>query len=216
MPPDSSARIHLIDVALPLFGEQGLHGTSTRDIAAAAGKPMSAITYHFGGKDGLYRACAEHIGTTIGGFVGATLNAQADRGLPHERRQARADIGELVIAMSQSILRTETAHFARFIMREQQAPTEAFDIIYSGVMGRMLERTAALIAIIGAPDMDVIGARVRALAIMGQVLIFRVAQAGVLRLTGWTEIGDAERELIGRVIEDHIDAILDRIEGKQA
>src|SRR3546814_893958 len=41
----------LLRCALELFGRHGFDGTRTRAIAAAAGKPMSAITYHFGGKE---------------------------------------------------------------------------------------------------------------------------------------------------------------------
>ena len=43
------------------FGSKGLDGASTRGIAEAAGTAMSSITYHFGGKEGLYLAAAEHI-----------------------------------------------------------------------------------------------------------------------------------------------------------
>ncbi len=213
---DSQTAHLVINAALPLFGARGLDGTSTREIAAAAGKPMSAITYHFGGKDGLYRACATHIGDTIGGFVAATLDAHAARANPADKAQARADIRELIAIMIQSVLRPEMAHFARFIMREQQEPTEAFEIIYSGMMGRMLARTAALIEVISAPPMPPMEAKVRALAIMGQVLVFRVAHAGALRLTGWTVIGDSERSMIARIVDQQIDAILDGLEGDNA
>src|SRR3546814_97932 len=50
----------LLRCALDLFGRHGFDGTRTRDIAAAAGKPMSAITYHFGGTEEIGRAsCRE-------------------------------------------------------------------------------------------------------------------------------------------------------------
>ena len=44
---------------------------------------------------------------------------------------------------------------------------------------------------------------------MGQVLVFRVAQALVLRRMDWKAIGEAERARIKRVVADHINAILD-------
>ncbi len=216
MPPESSPRTQLIEVALPLFGERGLEGASTRDIAAAAGKPMSAITYHFGGKDALYLACAEHISETIGGFIGAALDGQEGASTPLTKAQARADIRSNMALMIHSVLRPETEHFARFIMREQQEPTAAFDVIYSGMMGRMLTRLAARIEILGAPRIDALEARVRALAIMGQVLVFRVARAAVLRLTGWTGVDEPERAMIQRIIDDQIESILDRLEREEA
>lgn len=51
------ARQRLLDEALRLFSEQGFAQTSTRAIAQAAGMNISAISYYFGDKQGLYR-CA--------------------------------------------------------------------------------------------------------------------------------------------------------------
>ena len=51
----------LLDIAISEFGAKGLEGASTRGIAAAAGTAMSSITYHYGGKEGLYLAAADRI-----------------------------------------------------------------------------------------------------------------------------------------------------------
>src|SRR3546814_18833460 len=55
----------LLRCALDLFGRHGFDGTSTRAIAAAAGKPMSAITYHFGGQEELYVAASRYLSARI-------------------------------------------------------------------------------------------------------------------------------------------------------
>ena len=47
--------------ALRGFGEKGFAATSVREIAALAGTNIASISYHFGGKEGLRDACAEHI-----------------------------------------------------------------------------------------------------------------------------------------------------------
>jgi len=51
------ARERLLGEAVLLFAEQGFARTSTRTIAQAAGVNISAISYYFGDKQGLYR-CA--------------------------------------------------------------------------------------------------------------------------------------------------------------
>jgi TetR/AcrR family transcriptional regulator, regulator of cefoperazone and chloramphenicol sensitivity len=205
----------LIEAALPIFGLRGLDGASTRDVARSAGKPMSAITYHFGGKEGLYLACARHIGQTIGGFVGTALE-DTDKGAPVSVADARANIAMLFGVLIQALNRSETAVFAQFIMREQQEPTEAFDIIYSGMMGRVLARLVSLMTIVADGRSSDIEIRVRVIALMGQVMAFRTARAATLRLTGWRDVGEEERVLIGTVIQSHLAAILNSLEQEHA
>ena len=58
--PDAT-RERILDAALDLFGERGLTGTTVRDIALRAKVNVAAISYHFGGKDELYRAVATSV-----------------------------------------------------------------------------------------------------------------------------------------------------------
>lgn len=52
----AESRARLVRIALRLFAEQGFQRTSTREIAEAAQVNISAISYYFGDKAGLYRA----------------------------------------------------------------------------------------------------------------------------------------------------------------
>lgn len=52
----------ILDVAKKYFCEKGYEGTSVRDICKDAGANVSAIKYHFGGKENLYRECFIHYG----------------------------------------------------------------------------------------------------------------------------------------------------------
>lgn len=60
-PKGSETRLRIIEVAISLFGKEGYARTSTRAIASAAGVNAPALQYYFGGKDGLYLACATYI-----------------------------------------------------------------------------------------------------------------------------------------------------------
>ena len=55
-PPSDSTRHALLEAATSAFAEHGYAGGSVRAITRAAGANQAAITYHFGGKDELYRA----------------------------------------------------------------------------------------------------------------------------------------------------------------
>src|SRR3954451_19636570 len=70
----------LLDTAIDHFGRMGIEGASTRAIAAAAGTTMSSITYHYGGKQGLYLAAARHIADQMGERMAPALAAAGTRG----------------------------------------------------------------------------------------------------------------------------------------
>lgn len=48
-------RAALIEAAAAIFAEKGFEAGSIRSITQRAGANIAAVTYHFGGKDGLYR-----------------------------------------------------------------------------------------------------------------------------------------------------------------
>jgi TetR/AcrR family transcriptional regulator, regulator of cefoperazone and chloramphenicol sensitivity len=97
-----------------------------------------------------------------------------------------------------------------FIMREQMNPTEAFERIYAGAMGR---DTRAIVDLICAATgvQDIYAARLAAISLVGQVLVVKAARATCRKLL--------ERErLTPTIIDDYaarvaanIDAILDRM-----
>ena len=47
-------RTKILSAAPPLFARHGMNGVSIRTLASAAGVNLSMISYHFGGKEGLY------------------------------------------------------------------------------------------------------------------------------------------------------------------
>lgn len=213
----SSTDSRLLDVAVDHFGRLGLEGTSTRAIARDADTLMSSITYHFGGKEGLYLAAADHIAATMHAQIGPMLDRAAllcgDDG---DVTAARAAIQALVSGMMLSMLDDETAAMSRFIVREQADPTEAFARIYGGVMGQMMDRLSALVARVAGGRLTDAEARVRAMTLVGQVLVFRVARATVMTGMAWAAIGPDETSLILRTVAANLDAILDQLQAGDA
>lgn len=58
-PADASGRQRLMDAAVIEFSEKGFEGTSVLAIAGRAGVKQPLLNYHFGGKEGLWRAVVE-------------------------------------------------------------------------------------------------------------------------------------------------------------
>jgi len=62
---DKDAKNRLIEAAMPLFPAKGYAGVSIREIAEAAHVNSAAISYYFGGKEGLYEAVLDFLFSQI-------------------------------------------------------------------------------------------------------------------------------------------------------
>lgn len=170
----------LIATAIDHFGKLGFEGASTRDIAKESGTAMSSITYHFGGKEGLYLAVADHIADRIRDIQGTfidTLRVQ----MPASPAAAIATVQAILERFAMMMVMPETEAWARFIMREQSNPTEAFERIYKGVMGNLIGLLLDLIAI-ARPDLPDARRRAMAVHLFSQTMVLRVARASVGRI----------------------------------
>jgi AcrR family transcriptional regulator len=169
----------LLDTAIDQFGRLGFEGASTRDIARASGTAMSSITYHFGGKQGLYLAAAEHIAASIRNLQGEAVAraVAAGRESPEAAIEALATVLD---GLAQMMLRPETEAWSRFIIREQQFPTEAFDVLFTRAMQPVLD---AFVQLIGRARPDLAHREIVAMAILlfGQAMVLRAGRAAVCR-----------------------------------
>ena len=205
--PADRTRAALIHAALQLFGRQGFEGTSTRQIAALAKANIGSIAYHFGGKEGLRAACANHIVETIGSVAGAAM-AEAT-GDMHGPEAARARLSTTLEAMVGFIVaRPEAGEFVQFVMRELSQPSEALDIIYDGVFEPVHQRLCGIWAEASGEDAESERTRITIFTLIGQVVYFRIARAAVMRRMGWDHVGPAEAANIVSVVGDNIEAIL--------
>ena len=94
----------LLDVAVDHFGRLGLDGASTRAIARDSDTQMSSITYHFGGKDGLYLATADHIAGFMRSRIApildhATTLCEEEGDIPAARGAIHAMVGGIAYFM---------------------------------------------------------------------------------------------------------------------
>jgi AcrR family transcriptional regulator len=77
----STKQIKILDAAETIFVQRGFHGASLRDIAKEASVPLALLSYHFGSKDGLFRAVIERRApTNAAGMRAALREAQKVRG----------------------------------------------------------------------------------------------------------------------------------------
>ena len=203
----------LIEVAIDLFGRDGMNAVGTRAIAEAARTQMSAITYHFGGKEALYLACAQHITADMRERIAPLLElarrACTESGGPSEARDAiLAMLGGFVGIM----MNDDIAPAVRFIVREQMNPTPAFAILFEGGMQPVVERMDQLLQRIARHRLTHDQVRIHAVALVGQVLAFRFARATLMRATGWETVGLSEIDAVRAIVVAHANAILSDLE----
>src|SRR5882724_2278158 len=173
-------RERVLDAALDLFGERGLTGTTVRDIAARAKVNVAAISYHFGGKDELYREVARMVIGSIEARVRGRVGHLLDKP-PTDAKGALAALENLAATMIDVIVGPEEMRrVARFIIREQMQPTFAFEILF-GVMGRLHGVATQLMALATGRPPESREAKLRVFLMIGQVLFLRIAEAAVLR-----------------------------------
>lgn len=189
----------LVRAAMEIFARDGFAAASTRAIAEAAGANQALISYHFEGKSGLYLAVFDHIASRFRQRLGpaaeslATLLEQPHEGLSARQRRERYLPALLGVTdrMAALLLSPETEQWAQLILREQARPTEAFELLYGGFMGRMMSSLTELILRLRGVD-DLLGARLAVIGIYGQVLAWRAARASVMRHLQWTELTEKE------------------------
>lgn len=184
----------LLDTAIDQFGMYGFEGASTRDIARASGTAMSSITYHFGGKEGLYLAAADHIAACIREIQGPGLDAA--RGfVDGTREEAIEAILSVLDNFAQMMVRPESDAWSQFIIREQQHPTEAFDRLYKGMMCSVTDVFTELIGRV-RDDLGERELKATSILLFGQALILRAGRASVCRVLEVDSIDEATSALL--------------------
>ena len=204
-------RGQLLDAGLTLFSEYGYDSVTTRQLASEAGANIAAIAYHFGGKRELYRAVLRQLVEDTEPLLGPVAQRMAE-GIAAAGADrpalARVVVG-LVHGFTGTFLEGDfMACRAPMVMREFANPSEDFDILYEGRLGPMHRNVAALAAAALGMDPDSPEAKIRAHAVMGNLVVFEVAKHLLLKRTGWEAYTPDRIALVRRIITE---AVLDSL-----
>lgn len=195
--PDQT-RQALLRAALRLFGTVGYEGASTREIAAAANANIGSIAYHFGGKEGLRLAVADHIVALVQGVAERALAAAPP--VISTPGQAETVMLAMLERMFEFFVASEHAgEIVPFVLREMGRPTAAFERIYSGLFEPMHRRFCGVWEAATGEPAESEETRIAIFTLIGQVVYFRLARAAVTRRMGWEGIGPAELARVNAV-----------------
>ena len=189
-------RLRIIRAAIELFGEHGFLAASTRDIAAHAGVNAPALQYYFENKEGVYRACAEHLADEVWSkFEPVVRRSQATLESTDDIELLIEAFVDLQRVMIDKALEAPSAPALKlFFVREQsgQEPRIATDTFQRRVRGPLNSVATGIIAkVCGTAPTDPLTI-VRLIALNGQFALFHMAPRNVLSLFGWEAL-DAEK-----------------------
>lgn len=198
-------RARLIEAAVEGFADKGIAGASTRSIAERAGTAMSSITYHFGGKLGLYLAAAAHASGLGTRDLSSAIAAAAETTEPAMARQV---IRKIILALAATFAEPAANDALRFAVRENIDPSPGFGRLPNGILGPATRALVRLIDVATGGCGEPV-ARLTTVSLIGQVLAPETAKATFRML--FEEVDDAIVEAYVHQVIRNVEAILDRI-----
>lgn len=203
------ARGRILDAALTAFGASGFKGATTRQIAEAAGVNLPALTYYFGGKEGLYRACAEAIVERFRERMLARIGeVQSGFGPEMTPDAARAGLKTIVGMLAEMLVGSRDSEiWTAFVLREMAEQGPAFAILYEQVWSPGVELVATLVARAWGGDTATEASRIEALMLISSLTAFSVARPVALKYLDWPGTSGAEFDRIRAAVDRRIDAL---------
>ncbi|MBZ4022062.1 hypothetical protein CKO11_06275 [Rhodobacter sp. TJ_12] len=194
----------LLRAAIAIFGQKGFDGTSTREIAAAAKTNVASIAYHFGGKAGLRRACAE----AFASHIGALLNLEA---LPEPTTPQAAEALILAIVerfAAHMIADHDMQTSVTFMLREVASGSPGLDSFYDQLVVPAHSRFCRLWETATGAPAEAETTKLMIFTALGQILYFRIGAPVVTRRMGWDALGPDETARIVDILKSNITALI--------
>jgi TetR/AcrR family transcriptional regulator, regulator of cefoperazone and chloramphenicol sensitivity len=202
-------RKRVLDAALRAFGASGFKTTTTRQIAEDADVSLPALKYYFGGKEGLYVACAHEI---IGHYERRMLElVTAARGALHDGMEppsARARLKEIVATLAElSIGADEAELWTSFVLREMTDQGPAFAVLYKRLWAPGVELVAGLVSRAMGEQTTSSSARIQALLLLSSLSAFGISRPVALKYLDWRDVKGERLAKVVQIVCDQIDRI---------
>jgi AcrR family transcriptional regulator len=200
-------RARIVNAALKLFGQRGFDGSSTRDIATAAGVNAPALQYYFDNKEGVFIACIEHIVKRIWEYMSPVVE-RAEQAVAREAEDEEliAAFCDIQVQLVEFMFTANEAEDWRLFMARLQSgegPASGFKIVYQSVSSRMIKVTSTIVGrMVGRPPDDE-ETLVRTMSLSGQMMVFQHARRSVMNKLNWDEVDAGRLALLQKVIREH-------------
>jgi len=210
------ARRKLLLAALKKIGEKGYENASVREIADEAGQNVAAIAYYFGNKEKLYATVLEGIGGYLGGIFGAIAEETRTKlqGGPLDPAGAVDVLKRMLRTLLGQQMEDEEFEKIRLVMiREQSSPSESFDVLYKKALKPLHELFTTVLSVATGEDPTSPVTILRAHALFGQVLAFKIARTTILRRLGVKKLTRDHLTTIATILDEHLGLICPGLKG---
>lgn len=206
-----NSRARILEAAGQLFAARGFDGVSTRELAAAARVNISAITYYFQGKNGLYQSVLEQlVDDTAPLFDPMISKMEHDVADAGARREALAETAVWFVgALLSGILTDPRIRWQMpLVMREFQQPSSGFQFLYTKRIEPMHNVIAKLVSAALQINPKEIETKIVTATIIGQCMAFGFARAVIFARTGWQDYDEHNRQQVIEIVSSGILRIL--------
>jgi AcrR family transcriptional regulator len=169
-PKGQRARERILAAAERLIVARGFHGTSMRDVAAAARLPLATTVYHFAKKEQLYAAVLV--------AIAVDLEERVEAAFASERAASNAALDALAIALVRWSV--EEPGRVKLLLRELLDNPTRVARAARLPLAPFLERASALVAAHGSPGTP----EIPVLYLLGALSYFVAARPTVARIVG--------------------------------
>ena len=194
--------------AIDEFAMRSVDGARTRQIAKKAGVNHAAISYYFGGKWEMYLAIIKTM-TRHFSKLFEPVYAECRAFLSSEeksRRQAIALVKKFLTASHQFYLSDITSKIDMILKREENFPSEAFDIIFEEGIRFHLQTLKSLVAFLlpNASESEVSAASI---ALVGMNNSISSCKTAFLKLGSKQKLTQKDIEIFTQTIERAVDRL---------
>jgi len=195
-------RRKIIETAIEMFGNLGFDRTSTRAIARRAAVSLPALQYYFGGKEGLSQACAEYITADLRERLApASAHVRNALGAPQLSRRELLNLLHSVLEPFIEGMATERPEsWVLFFTRAQSEHGAAFRVLFERLAGPVVALCAEIVARLLQLSPAHPEALIRAVSMIGQIVLVRRGRPILLRALGWPDFRGKRLQLLKEVM----------------
>jgi AcrR family transcriptional regulator len=194
-----ASRARILEAAGKLFAEHSFASVSVRRIATAAGVNLSAIGYHFGGKEELYGAVLRQLILDTQPMIGPAI-AQLDAGVAAaagDRRKLARVMAAFLRGLLASILGFERMGWQMALMlREFHQPSSRLSMLLEERIHPLHNAVAGLVGAATGRPAEAPETRLLTAALIGQCMAMGAARRVIWARLDWDEYTPARVEFV--------------------